>query len=547
MARRRGRRATLAALLAAVFVAAGGVDAAAAPDGPPERPEAGTEQIGRGQGCRAEHFERLTVPGARITGVRAALNPGGGKALITPPSGTTVPDRVFCEVEIALTHGREGTEGLPADDVHVWVWLPKDWNGRLQAVGGGGTRATYGAPSMVSALEDGYAVTVSDAGLSVEKPQIHIFLTGGRFNWQLFENWSYRSVHDNAVLAKAVVHRYYGSPARYSYWRGCSNGGRQGLEMTQRFPGDFDGVLAEAPAIYGAERLNMTMSWPAFLQNDAFGGFIPECKMTALTETIVQACDGEDGLVDGLVSNPAGCDYREVLNGQIGRSLPCGEITAREIEVVTKILEGPRTESGRFVWYGYTPGVDLNNSRTYTGWPIQNFLKHDPAYDWRTSTTDELINVFGPMYRSRLDILSGSDPVLQPFANRGGKLLMWHGLADGAFPADQSVHYYKEVRQISGERTDDFFRLFLAPGVDHCGGGAGPKPTDPFGALVAWVERGVAPRTLPAAHTGEDGKIVRERALCPYPQVQVYQGGDPDRPESFRCGTSFAKAVGNGS
>ncbi|GAA4064130.1 tannase/feruloyl esterase family alpha/beta hydrolase [Actinomadura miaoliensis] len=543
MIKRRRRRASVPAMAAAVAVAVGGLQPAVHLVSPLVRaPSAG------GPDCRAERFKPLRLPGARITGVRTALT-RGGQAQITPPSGTSVPGRVFCEVEIALTHGREGTRGLPADDVHVWVWLPKDWNGRLQAVGGGGTKATYGAPSMVAALQAGYAVTASDAGLSVQNPRSDIFLTDGEFNWQLFENWSYRSVHENAVLAKDVVRRHYGKPARFSYWNGCSNGGRQGVEMTQRFPDDFDGVLAAAPAIYGAERLNMTMSWPGFLQNDAFGGFIPTCKMEAMSKAVVRACDGADGVVDGLVGNPAACDYRRTLAGQVGRSLPCGKITAREAEVATRIFQGPRTAAGRFMWYGYTPGTDLTGATfgAYDGWPIRNFLKHDPAYDWRTSSTDELINVFGPMFRSRLDILSGSDPVLLPFANRGGKLLMWHGLADGAFPADQSVHYYKEVEQVSGERTADFFRLFLAPGVDHCGGGTGPVPTDPFGALVAWVERGIAPQTLPAARTDSAGAVVRERALCPYPQVQVYQGGDPDRPQSFRCGDSFPKAPGQGT
>ncbi|MFD0688636.1 tannase/feruloyl esterase family alpha/beta hydrolase [Actinomadura fibrosa] len=540
MIRWRRRRAALMALVTALTVSAGGFEAAAAPAAPATPSDAKAQPVPGRADCRPQRFERLRVPGARITGIRTALT-RGGKAQITPPSGTAVPDREFCEVEISLTHGQEGTQGLPADNVHVWVWLPQRWNGRIKAVGGGGTRATYGAPSMTSAIKAGYAVTTSDAGLSVENPRTNIFLSGNKFNWQLFENWSYRSVHENALLAKAAVQRHYRRPARYSYWQGCSNGGRQGLEMPQRFPGDFDGVLAEAPAIYGAERLNMTMSWPAFLQNDAFGGFIPECKMTAMTEAVVKACDGADGVTDDLVGNPEGCDYRKALAAQIGRTLPCGTITAREAEVAAKIIEGPRTTSGQFVWYGYAPGVDLNNSRSFDGWPIRNFLKHDPGYDWRTSNTDELINVFGPMYRSRLDILSSSDPVLEPFADRGGKLLMWHGLADGVFPAAQSERYYKEVEQVSGKRTGDFFRLFLAPGVDHCGGGTGPKPTDPFSALVDWVEHGRAPQTLPAAATDAKGTVVRERALCPYPQVQVYKGGDPDRPESFRCAASFPK------
>jgi pimeloyl-ACP methyl ester carboxylesterase len=539
MNNRRDRRSALAVLLTAAALAAGVVHVAASSPPSPDNVTAAERGPGARE-CRADRFGRLDVPGAKITGVRAAFNPGG-QVKLTPPAGSPVPDIDFCEVEISLTHGGEGTEGLPADDVHVWVWLPLEWNGRLQAVGGGGTRATNGPSAMVPALERGYAVTASDAGLSVQNPQTYIFLTNGTFNWQLFENWSYRSVHENAALAKAALKRFYGKDARYSYWNGCSNGGRQGLEMTQRYPDDFDGVLAAAPAIYGAERLNMTMSWPAFLQNDAFGGFIPRCKLTSMTQAVLAACDGGDGVVDGLVSDPGSCDYRTALAGEVGKALACGTITAEEVEVVAKIFDGPKDAAGRFVWYGHTPGVNLAGGAItfHDGWPIQTFLMHDPAYDWRTATTEDLIEVFGPMYRSRLSILEGADPVLEPYANHGGKILMWHGLADGLFPADQSVHYYEQVRQVSGESTQDYFRLFLAPGVDHCGGGAGPAPTDPLAALVRWVERGDAPKVLPAAQRNSAGEVVRERALCPYPRVQVYRGGDPNRASSFRCGDDF--------
>jgi hypothetical protein len=394
----------------------------------------------RSRSCRASTFRRVEVDSGEVTGVRAELNRGTASVL-TPPVGTPVPAVEFCEVEITVTHGVEGNEGLPPDETHIWVWLPTRWNRRFQAIGGGGTRATTGAPSMVRALQDGYAVGVGDAGVSVTNPYSFMLLTnqGGDevFNWQLFENWSYRSVHETSVLSEAAIAAYYRRPARYSYWNGCSNGGRQGLEMAQRFPDDFDGIVSAAPALYAVARLNLTMSWPAYRQHDAFGGFIPACKRAAMTAAIIAACDDLDGLVDGLVSNPDACDVRPALQALVGTPTGCGVITQEEVDVVIEFFDGPRNADGDVLWYGHTPGVDLSGGvfGFFDAWWIKVFLLADTSFDWTTTTTEDLVDVFYPMASGRLEILEGSDPVLEPFHDRGGKLLMWHGLADELFPA----------------------------------------------------------------------------------------------------------------
>ncbi|TQK69532.1 tannase/feruloyl esterase [Nocardioides sp. SLBN-35] len=478
----------------------------------------------------------LAVVGAEVTAVDAVANPGGSTRL-TPPLASATPDIAFCEVEITLTHGVEG--GLGPDEARVWLWLPDDWNGRLQEVGGGGTHATNGPRAMAPALADGYAVVASDSGVP-DARQPNIFLTSeGAFDWQTYENWTYRGVRDATVLAQAAVRAYYGEPAAYSYWNGCSNGGRQGMAMAQRFPDLFDGILAGAPAMYGADRLNMTMSWPAVVQNERLGDFLPTCKLAALRDAVLAACDGDDGVRDGLVSRPELCDYRAALDGAVGTKTPCGKVRKADAAVVAEIYRGPHEADGRAVWYGHTPGMDLTGGvvRVPPTFALQNFAFADLSYDWRQVSTTDLVGEVRSRLQGRLELLATADPALDTFAEQGGKVLMWHGLADGLFPADQSVHYYDEVRTLSGAATDDYFRLFLAPGVDHCGGGAGPQPVAPFRALVRWVEDGQAPDVLPASGPAPDGGT-RERRLCAYPEVQHYRGGDPDSAASFTCGAA---------
>ncbi|WP_408898221.1 tannase/feruloyl esterase family alpha/beta hydrolase [Nocardioides sp. R1-1] len=522
---RRGRR-TAAFLLVATALVAAPLGAGAEP---------GSVQPAPGS-CTPGALAGLEVVGAEVSAVDAVAHDGGTTRL-TVPLGSAMPAQPLCEMQLTLTHGVEG--GLGPDEAQVWLWLPDEWNGRLQAVGGGGTRATNGPAAMAPALADGYAVVASDSGVP-ETRQPNIFLTAEQdFDWQLFENWTYRGVRDMTVLAQAAVEAHYGAPAAYSYWNGCSNGGRQGMAMAQRFPDLYDGVLAAAPALYGADRLNMTMSWPAVVQNERLGGFLPTCKLAAMRDAVAASCDGADGLEDGLVSRPELCDERAALERLVGTKLPCGKVRKADVAVAAEIFRGPHEADGRAVWYGHTPGIDLTGGvvRVPPSFALQNFAFADLSYDWREVSTTDLVTTVRDRLQGRLELLATADPALDTFAEHGGKVLMWHGLADGLFPADQSVHYYDEVRTLSGASTDDFLRLFLAPGVDHCRGGAGPQPVDPFAALVRWVEDGEAPQTLAASGPAADGGT-RERGLCPYPQVQVYRGGDPDAATSFACGSA---------
>jgi hypothetical protein len=265
------------------------------------------------------------------------------------------------------------------------------------------------------------------------------------------------------------------------------------------------------------------------------------CKRSALAKAVVDYCDGDDGAVDGLVSVPLECDFKAALATIEGQVTDCGEITATDVRVAEQIFEGPRTADDRFVWYGYTPGLSSVPASS-PEFALHNFAFADTSVNWRDYTANDLVTTLRAKLQGRLELLASASPVLEPYRKSGGKLLMWHGEADGVFPAEQSIHYYDEVAKLSGARTDDFFRLFLAPGVGHCSGGTGPAPSDPLSALVAWVEDGEAPDVLPARRV-QGGTVVNERNLCRYPYVQVHDGGPVDQASSFTCGDEAQPAA----
>lgn len=447
-----------------------------------------------------------------------------------------------CRVHLSITHP-------PADDdVNVWVWLPVEaWNGRFQGVGGGGFSA--GSPSaLAEPLRNGYAAAATDGGHPGGSADF-VLDPGGTLNWQRIRDFGYLAIHDMTVAAKAVVRAYYGTPPQYSYFTGCSTGGRQALAEAQRYPTDYDGILAGAPVVNWA-KMQVAQIWGQVVMRES-NNFVPACKFRVATEAVIQACDTVgDGVKDGVIGNPTRCNFDPAK--LIGTSTSCGTITETDAEVIRKIWEGPRGRDGEFLWYGLAHGASLaglNATEVVDGelvgkpfphsvdW-IRYWLLQNPDWDWTTLTYSGFEQLFDRSVEMYSNIVGTSNPDLRAFRDAGGKLIMWHGFSDfGVFPQG-TINYYKRVQDVIGNRaqTQKFLRLFMAPGVDHCGGGPGPQPTDLSEALVKWVEDGKAPRTIPAVRKDADGKVTQSRPLCPWPETARYKGhGDPDDASNFLC------------
>lgn len=491
-------------------------------------------------------------PGARIESGTARSRPGGTVHVdITPTGPVDVPDvPAYCEVTYTLTHPGAG------DHEKVTVWLPRTgWTGRLQTVGGSAYAAGDYGQGLAAAIKAGYAAVTTDAGVGGYVDTGWALDAQGQVDQPLLEDFASRAEHDTAVVGKEVVGAVYGRPAGYAYFNGCSTGGRQGYMEAQRHPGDYDGILADAPAINWDE-FEVATLWPQVVMNNEHT-YPSQCEFNAFTAAAVAACDKLDGNPDGLIGDPGDChwDPRRL----VGTTIDCEgrpvTISAADAVVVRKIWDGPRTASGTRLWPGLPVGASFDLADTQTaddgtvsGKPfpvpaqwVADFVAKQPALDLTTLTYDRFTRLFRQSEAEYDQVIGTDDPDLGAFRDSGGKLLTWQGQADQYIPAQGTVAYRQQVDRLLGgtQRVDDFYRLFLAPGVSHCAGtpAPGPVPTDALGALTEWVEHGKAPRTLPAATTLPSGQAVT-RDLCRYPEVSRYTGhGDPAASTSYRCTT----------
>ncbi len=472
----------------------------------------------------------------------------------TPPFlPVSVPNLTLCEVNIALNHP-------PANDtVNIQLWLPLTptaWNDRFLALGGSAWAAGLGPFSLAPYAAQGFATGSTDAGVGFAplSPAGWAIKADGTVDKVLLENFAGRAVHELAVVGKAVTEKYYGRKPGHAYWNGCSTGGRQGVVAAQRYPGDFDGIVAGAPAVYWTRYLVAEL-WPQVVMREV--GYYPTlCELQGVRGEVVRECDALDGVGDGVISELGKCTFG--VEKLVGRKVACGgkevEITAKLVEVVKRIWEGPKTADGKRLWYGLNRGAPLETlaatheaNGTTVGDPffvaqdwVRYFVKTNPTFDLSGLDSAGLRQLFDESVAKLAAAIDSSDPNLSGFQQAGGKLLMWHGEADNIIFPQDSIQYRDEVQKTLGltsRRVDDFFRLFIAPGVDHCGQGTidGAAPTDPLGALINWVEKKKAPQELAGA-TLSTAKTQFTRKLCPYPLVAKYDGhGDPTNAESFQC------------
>ncbi|KAF2472392.1 tannase and feruloyl esterase, partial [Lindgomyces ingoldianus] len=458
----------------------------------------------------------------------------------------------YCDVKIKLNH--PGTN----DEVLVEIVLPLThdaWNGRFQAVGGGGFATGIFDIGFGMALTDGYAAASTDGGhdgISNMANLAWALNPDKSVNWDLLQNFATRSLADLVYVGKSVTAQYFGKGPHHSYWNGCSMGGRQGYMMAQKYPGLLDGILAAAPVL-SMTYFAMGDYWPQVVMKEG-GTWMSNCEFQYFGKMAMEECDLMDGFADNVISNPDECGFDEKT--LVGKRVQCDEaeveITEKMADVVRKIREGPRTPFGAKLWFGLPVGTSTDFLANITVSPegprasnplgiSASFIKwlvlKDPSYNISSLTYLDYFALWTQANREYDWILNADNPDLSAFRATGGKFLSWHGINDPVISYENTIQYRKRVEMEMGgsKPTDEFYRLFIAPGVGHCMHGAGPVPTDPLAQLVQWVENGEPPEVLEASTTNAGGDLVT-RDVCLYPRKAKYMGiGDPKRASSWSC------------
>jgi len=445
-------------------------------------------------------------------------------------------------------------------EIRMEVWMPASgWNGKLQGIGNGGFAGLIDYMQLGVAVAKGYAATATDTG--------H---TGSPIdaNWasghpEKIIDFGHRGIHEMTRVAKEAIQSFYGKSAQRSYFAGCSDGGREALMEAQRYPGDYDGILAGAPANYWTALLSQAV-WDTQTLTADPASFIPQTKVPAIAAAVNAACDELDGVRDGILNDPRQCHFDP-------SSMQCkGEdtdkcLTAPQAAALKKLYTGPHDSHGREVYPGYEPGAEDGPG----GWGLwitgpapakslmaffgsgyfSNFVYQDPGWNFKAFNLDAGFKAAQEKTASALDAV---DADLKPFKARGGKLILYHGWNDPAIAAKNTVNYYESViAKVGQDQADSFVRLYMVPGMQHCDNGTGADSFGQVGQLVfddpshsvdaaleRWVEKGIAPSTIVATKYSDDAahKAKMTRPLCAYPQVAKYKGGgDTNDAANFVC------------
>ena len=483
-------------------------------------------------------------------------------------SGLTALELIDMRVDAAETV--EAGDGVPAHcrvtgvietEIRFELLLPEPdaWTGRFLMGGGGGfvgsvqnqARGLFaygGGP-----LERGYATVGTDTGHEGN---------GIQASWALNhperqENFGHRAVHLTAEAAKSIIGHYYDRGPDYSYFVGCSRGGGQAMMESQRYPGDFDGIVAAAPAYH------WTGIAAGFVQNQQAIYPTADLDLPVLTpdtlellgSSILAACDGDDGVVDGAMTDPRRCDFKPAdLPRCPGDVAAAGCVTAAQVAAIERVYEGP-TSNGEPVYHGFNYGgeddrggwdswVVAADARRATGVPnaqfgfgtelFKYFVFSDPEWDY----TKYDFSTWAEDTASTAAILNATSTDLSAFRDRNGKIIYWTGWSDLALAPEGTIDYYEQL-EAGDPSARDYARLYMLPGVLHCAGGPGPDRVDWVETIRAWVEDGHAPERLVASKLDADGQVTLTRPVCPYPQVAEYDGsGDVNDEQSFRCATA---------
>jgi feruloyl esterase len=433
----------------------------------------------------------------------------------------------FCRVAATLKPAADS-------DIKIEVWMPQSgWNGKLQSVGNGAWAGTIGYPALATALGAGYATASTDTGHQGNNAD---FIPG---HPEKLIDFGFRAVHEMTVAAKAIVAAYYSAGPKFSYWNGCSTGGRQAMAELQRFPADYDGVIAGDPVGYSTHiQAAQLWLWQIFHKDEADN--IPPEKYALIHNAVLQACDALDGVKDGVLEDPTRCHFDpEVLACKHGDAANC--LTASQVKTAQRSYAGPKNSStGQQIYPGRERGSELlwgthsgPEPSSYAADLYRFIVFKDPAWDYRKFDLDKDV-AFADKTAS--DVMNSIDPNLKPFFERGGKLIQYHGWNDPGVAPLGSVNYYNSVADAMGGagKIGDSYRLFMVPGMGHCRGG-GTDTFDMVTPLDQWVEKGHAPVQIVASRV-TNGTADRTRPLCPYPQVATYKGtGSTDDARNFTC------------
>lgn len=464
----------------------------------------------------------------------------------------------FCRVSAEIRPAADS-------DIRIEVWLPlSGWNRKYQGQGNGGFAGSINYQGLAAAIASGYASASTDTG----HVQSEITADWALKHQEKIIDFGYRAIHEMTVKAKAIVQAFYGDQPRHSYFSSCSNGGRQALMEAQRFPDDYDGIIAGAPANYWTH-LFVAGVWDLQALQEDTKSYIPPAKIPSLNDAVLAACDAQDKVKDGIINNPAACHFDpSAMLCKEADSSDC--LTAPQVAALKKVYAGPRNSKGDQIFPGFSPGGESGPQ----GWALwitgpapskslqfafaanffRNMIFDDPAWNFRTFNFDIDVKITDEKQASALN---ASDPNLKAFRAGGGKLIIYHGWSDAAIPPLSTVNYYDNIIAAMGAHdASSFVRLYMIPGMQHCGGGAGPAsfgqntfrglPFDPrrsiFAALERWVEEGTAPDEIIATKYVNDFNSVNgvkmTRPLCPYPEVATYKGmGDTSDAASFSCAT----------
>ena len=490
-------------------------------------------------------------------------------AFPTPPGA---PDSVVAGARRLPALCRVVAELTPTSDsaIRMELWMPAEhWNGRLRGQGNGGFAGEVPYQTMGISVIDGYASAGTDTGHSAS----FIDAKWAAGHPEKIADFGYRAIHLMTLRSKELVAAYYGTAAKHSYFAACSDGGREALMEAQRFPTDYDGILAGAPAYnWTALTTNALHNSQALIATPA--SYIPSEKLAAISSAVLAACDAPgkalDGVSDGFLTDPTACHFKpSELLCKAEESSAC--LTAPQVTTLEAIYAGTKTRDGKPIFPGYAMGGETDPN----GWapwitgtaPGRSlafgfangyftnmvFPSAQPPFDLKTASIDE---AYATANRTTAADLNATDPNLKPFLAHGGKLILYHGWSDAAISPFSTIDYYNKLLATTGKQaTEENIRLYMAPGMDHCEGGPGPDSFGQFGwlpmhgmddpkrdaylALEQWVEDGKAPAEIIATKYASEtsgNEVKMTRPLCPYPQQARYKGtGDTAQASSFAC------------